>query len=76
MCKLIRQTMADMQEEIASSPVSIKCEMPEDAVTVRADGDRLYRVFQNLIQNALKYSLEGSRIYIRLRVEEHRAETH
>ncbi len=75
LCKLIRQTMADMQEEIASSPVSIKCEMPEDAVTVRADGDRLYRVFQNLIQNALKYSLEGSRIYIRLRVEEHRAVT-
>ena len=69
--KLLRQTMADMQEDIAASPVSIKCEMPEGAVTVHADGDRLYRVFQNQIQNALKYSLEGSRVYIRLRVEDH-----
>ena len=31
-----------------------------------ADGQRLYRVFQNLIQNALKYSLNGSRIFLTL----------
>ena len=65
--KLIRQTIADMQEQIAESPVSIKCEIPDNDVTIYADGDRLYRVFQNLIQNALKYSLEGSRIYINLK---------
>ena len=33
---------------------------------IRADGQRLYRVFQNLIQNALKYSLQGSRIFLTL----------
>ncbi len=66
-CKLIHQTIADMQEQIADSPVSIKCEIPDEAVTIYADGSRLYRVFQNLIQNALKYSLEGSRIYINLK---------
>ena len=32
----------------------------ESPVWIAADGDRLYRVFQNLIGNALKYSLEGS----------------
>lgn len=26
----------------------------------------MYRVFQNLIQNALQYSLEGSRVYVSL----------
>lgn len=36
---------------------------------VSADGQRMYRVFQNLIGNALKYSLEGSRVYITLREE-------
>ena len=30
-----------------------------------SDGNRLYRVMQNLIDNALKYALEGTRIYIR-----------
>lgn len=71
--KLIRQTIADMQEEIEGSAVSIKCDMPDAAVMISADGDRLYRVFQNLIQNALKYSLDGSRVYIGLRREGNRA---
>lgn len=36
---------------------------------ILADGQRLYRVFQNLFQNAIKYSLEGSRVYVSLQVE-------
>ena len=40
---------------------------------ITADGDRLYRVFQNLIQNALRYSLEGSRVYLTLEVRNGRA---
>ena len=48
----------------------MKLSIPEDAVCVFADGKRLYRVFQNLIQNALTYSLEGSRVFLTLKTEE------
>lgn len=65
--KLLCQTIADMEEQIENSPVRLKTEMPESAVMIYADGERIYRVFQNLIQNALRYSLEGSRVYITLR---------
>lgn len=71
--KLLRQTLADMAERIEQSPVTIKTELPEDAVTIVADGQRMYRVFQNLIGNALQYSLEGSRVYVTLRAEDGRA---
>ena len=71
--KLLRQTLADMSERIAGSPVTVKAELPEDAVMIVADGQRMYRVFQNLIGNALQYSLEGSRVYIALRTENGRA---
>ena len=54
--KLLRQTMADMEEEIHSSCVTVRAQIPEEEEFIRADGQRLYRVFQNLIQNALKYS--------------------
>lgn len=64
--KLLRQTIADMGEQIENSSVRLKTEIPESAVMIRADGERIYRVFQNLIQNALRYSLEGSRVYITL----------
>ena len=67
--KLLQQTLADMQETVAGSPVTIKTEIPGEPVFVQSDGSRMYRVFQNLIENALKYSLEGSRVYITLQKE-------
>ncbi len=67
--RLLEQTLADMQEAVEKSGLIFRTELPERPVMVRADGQRLYRVFQNLIQNALQYSLEGSRVYIVLKVE-------
>lgn len=67
--RLIEQTLADMEEIIQNSPVAIKTDIPKEALLVQADGGRMYRVFQNLIGNALKYSLEGSRVYITLKKE-------
>jgi len=64
--KLLRQTMADMQEEIDRSSVAFRTAVPESPVMITADGQRMYRVFQNLFQNAIKYSLEGSRVYVAL----------
>ena len=37
--------------------------------------DRLYRVFQNLLDNALRYALEGSRVYLTLKTAERPEET-
>ncbi len=67
--KLLRQTLADMEEQIRQSTVTVKAQIPEHAVLIFADGGRMYRVFQNLIQNALKYSLEGSRVFVTLKEE-------
>ena len=38
-----------------------------------SDGNKLYRVFQNVIDNALRYSLYGTRIFIEL--EEYETDT-
>ncbi|MCI9485931.1 MAG: HAMP domain-containing histidine kinase [Lachnospiraceae bacterium] len=67
--KLLQQTLADMDTPITQSGLFMKLSFPEEPVTVFADGKRLYRVFQNLIQNALSYSLEGSRIFLTLKTE-------
>ena len=71
--KLLRQTLADLDEDIQASGLVLRAALPDGPVWIMADGDRLYRVFQNLIGNALKYSLDGSRIYLTLSVEGDRA---
>lgn len=73
MGKLLRQTLADMNDQISQSTLVIRTLIPEQPVSVTADGQRLYRVFQNLLQNALRYSLEGSRVYLSLTEEDGRA---
>ncbi len=67
--RLLRQTLADMAQAIDHSGLTLRASIPEGEVPITADSDRLYRVFQNLIGNALKYSLPGSRVYLNLTVE-------
>lgn len=67
--KLLWQTLADMEEQIMGSDVTFRTEIPDAPVMILADGQRMYRVFQNLFQNAIKYSLQGSRVYVTLEVE-------
>lgn len=68
--KLLRQTLADMNDQISQSTLVMRTVIPDTPVSVLADGQRLYRVFQNLLQNALHYSLEGSRVYLSLTEED------
>lgn len=68
LAKLLRQTLADMDEQISAAPLTFRVQLPKQPVWIYSDGDRLYRVFQNLIQNAVRYSLENSRVYITLAV--------
>ena len=67
-------TLADLEGPISQSGLTFRMELPEIPVMITADGRRLYRVFQNLIDNALKYALAGSRVYLSLKTEVGRAE--
>ena len=67
--KLLRQTLADMDEQIQAAAVQIKADIPTEPVLIAADGARLYRVFQNLLQNALQYSVDGTRVFVELHTD-------
>jgi signal transduction histidine kinase len=64
--KLIEQTLADMGDKVGKSELVMKVGLPENPVYISADGKKLYRVFQNVIDNALKYSFKGTRVYMTL----------
>ena len=76
LAKLLRQTLADLDGPIRESGLAFRAELPEEPVMITTDGRRLYRVFQNLIDNALRYALEGSRVYLSLKTAGGTAEAH
>lgn len=66
LAKLIEQTLADLKDKITESQLTFRVGLPESPVPITSDGNKLYRVFLNLLQNTLKYSLKGTRVYIDL----------
>lgn len=68
--RLINQTLADLEEQINESGLTFRVNIPEKPIFIWSDGKKLYRVWENLIANFLKYSLTGSRVYIDLSTEE------
>lgn len=70
MTQLVQQVLAERQDEIERAAQEVIVHLPEERLLAQIDGERMWRVIDNLLSNALKYSLEGTRIYIDLREEE------
>lgn len=68
--QLLRQSIGEMEEKILESNLDIRLNLPEDKVYIYADGRRMYRVLENLLSNIIKYSLNNTRVYIDLNVNE------
>ncbi|MDE7098154.1 MAG: HAMP domain-containing histidine kinase, partial [Ruminococcus sp.] len=66
---LTNQVLADLSDKIDSSGKQVKTDMKSESASIMADGKKMYRVLQNMIDNALKYSLDGTRIYLTLKNE-------
>ena len=67
---LTQQVIGDMSDRIAQSGMEVRTDIKAQTAPIMAEGKKLYRVLQNLIDNALKYSMAGTRIYVALANDE------
>jgi signal transduction histidine kinase len=63
---LVRQVLADNGDKTALSGKDMRIDIAVEEAPIIGDGAKLYRVIQNLLDNALKYSMDGTRIYLKL----------
>ena len=64
---LLEQTVGEYQEKMKAQNLELVLDQPEEPVWIMADGEHLWRVFENLLGNILHYSLEQTRVYLSLR---------
>ncbi|WP_226035105.1 sensor histidine kinase [Aquibacillus saliphilus] len=64
--QLLQQALAEYDDTIIDSNLKFRVTNSKRQVYSQVDGQKLWRVFDNLIGNILKYSLENSRVYINL----------
>lgn len=62
--QLLQQALAEYDDTIQESSLQFRITYTDMPVYALVDGKKLWRVFDNLIGNVLKYSLENSRVYI------------
>ena len=65
----VSQTAGEYEEKISQSGLSLITNLPDEEVRIMADGRRMQRVFDNLMNNICKYSLPGTRVYLDLKKE-------
>lgn len=67
---LLKQTLGEMSEKVGKSHLQFKVTVPEKKLMSYLDGRRTYRIFENLINNIIKYAAPYSRVYIECKEEE------
>lgn len=66
---LLTQVIGEFEEKLEKNQLEVVVDKPECPVKMMADGRHMWRVLDNLLNNACKYSLPGSRVYVSLRQE-------
>ena len=63
---MITQTAGEYQDRFSASNLSLIVDHPQFPVMIQADGRRLWRVMDNILNNACKYAMAGTRVYLTL----------
>ena len=63
---MLSQISGEYGQGLADAGLELVCSSPDDEIRIMADGRRLWRVFDNLMNNARKYALSGTRVYVSL----------
>lgn len=70
---LLEQTLGEYEEKLSERGLTPVVSAPEKPIFIMADGRRLWRVFDNLLNNICKYAQTDTRVYITLEQIGHRA---
>ncbi len=62
--KLMKEVRVEMSDKMEQSNLDFRFHLPEEKVVLSLDGQRTYRIFENLLNNAMKYAMPFTRVYV------------
>lgn len=70
---LINQAVGEFSQKLEDKNLKVIQSILDDEIYIMADGRRLWRVFDNLLNNICKYAMGGTRVYIEMTTAEDKA---
>ena len=68
--EMIWQTNGEFEEKFATRSLELVSTLPESSILIEADGRHLWRVLENVYNNAFKYAMEHPRVYTDLELKD------
>lgn len=66
---LFKQVKLELEDKFEKAGLDFRCTYPEGKLICPLDSQKTYRIFENLLINVSKYTLEGTRVYVRIFTE-------
>lgn len=63
---LFKQVRLESAQKIEASGIDFRFQLPDKRIEVVLDGQKTYRIFENLLVNITKYGMKGTRAYIQI----------
>lgn len=67
------QADGEYEEKLQKADLTLVVQQPDSEIRILADGRRMWRVFDNLMNNICKYAQPGTRVYLILEKKEKKA---
>lgn len=61
---LVKQTLLELEDKVEEAGLKVRRNFPDNKITLQLDGQRTFRIFENLVLNITKYAMKNTRVYI------------
>lgn len=68
--RLLEQTIGLFDDQLTAAGLGVRRQYETPSLLITTDGSRLHQIFANLLGNAIKYALPGTRIYLEVKCRE------
>lgn len=68
--EMLNQTIGEFSEKMEARQLTVIASLPKEPAVLHVDGRRMWRVLENVFNNAAKYAMPGTRVYADLKKEE------
>ncbi|AGF56951.1 signal transduction histidine kinase [Clostridium saccharoperbutylacetonicum] len=62
--ELMKQTQIELEDKINNSGLKIKNNFSSNKIILELDSQKTFRIFENLLNNVVKYAMKNSRVYV------------